>query len=67
MAIEGKLIEQVQQQDLKGLMAFDEEHPNAKAIVVSGDKRPRLLRLNDALTMALLPWRIFINTLSEGC
>ncbi len=44
IAIEIKISDQVHQQDLKGLIAFCEEYPKAQAIVVSQDKKPRLLK-----------------------
>ena len=58
--------EQVHQQDLKGLIAFCEEHPTTKAIVVSQDKRTRQLKVNDQLTISILPWKIFLKKLWEG-
>lgn len=65
-AIEVKLSEQVHQEDLKGLIAFCEEHPKAKAYVVSLDPRPRKLIVNDALTIHILPWKIFLENLWNG-
>lgn len=62
-AIEVKISEQVHQQDLKGLIAFCEEHPKAHAIVVSQDKRPRLLQVNDTISINILPWKNFLKKL----
>jgi predicted AAA+ superfamily ATPase len=66
LAIEVKISEQVHQEDLKGLIAFCEEHPNAQAIVISQDKRPRILNVNDNLTIAILPWKTFLNRMWNG-
>jgi predicted AAA+ superfamily ATPase len=66
IAIEVKISEQVHQQDLKGLMAFCEEHPQAKGLVVSQDKKPRLLEVNSALSISILPWETFLTKLWAG-
>lgn len=66
MALEVKLSEQVHQQDLKGLIAFCEEHPNAKAIVVSQDARPRILKIDEKVSIAIMPWRDFLENLWNG-
>ena len=58
-----KISEQVHQQDLKGLIAFCEENPKARDIVVSQDKRPRELRVNDNLAISILPWKNFLKKL----
>jgi predicted AAA+ superfamily ATPase len=65
-AIEVKISEQVHQEDLKGLIAFCEEYPEAKAIVVSQDKKPRLLQVNDKLSISILPWKDFLTDLWKG-
>jgi len=66
VAIEVKISEQVHQQDLKGLIGFCEEHPHAKAIVVSQDACPRLVRLNSGIEITILPWRDFLAQLWVG-
>jgi predicted AAA+ superfamily ATPase len=66
VAIEVKISEQVHQQDLKGLIAFCEEHPKAHGIVVSLDKQPRLLKVHDKLAIHILPWREFLTQLWGG-
>ncbi len=63
LAIEVKISTQVHQEDLKGLIAFCEEHPKFKAIVVSQDKNPRDLKVNNQLTIHILPWRGFLEQL----
>jgi len=62
-AIEVKLSKQVHKQDLKGLLAFCEEHPKTKAIVVSLDTRPRDLVINPDTTIHILPWDVFLTQL----
>lgn len=67
VAIEIKISGQVHAQDLRGLSAFCEEHPHAKAIVVSQDLAPRTLALKDDQgTIDILPWRIFMEELWAG-
>lgn len=63
LAIEVKISEQVHKQDLKGLIAFCEEHPKAKSIVISQDKRARLLEVSDDLEITILPWKTFLKKL----
>ncbi len=63
LAIEVKISKQVHQQDLKGLLAFCEEHPTAKAVVVSLDSRSRDLSINDGSIIHILPWNIFLKQL----
>lgn len=65
-AIEVKISEQVHQQDLKGLIAFCEEHPGTNAFVVSQDKHPRLLSVSDAIDIHILPWQHFLEKLWSG-
>lgn len=63
MAIEVKISECVQRADLKGLMAFCEEHPTTKAIVVSQDSAPRKLIEKNGVEIEILPWKIFLEKL----
>ena len=63
MAVEVKISECVQRADLKGLIAFCEEHPTTKAIVVSQDPEPRKIKANDFVDIEVLPWRIFLDRL----
>ncbi len=63
VAIEVKISKQVHQQDLKGLIAFCEEHPHTKAFVISQDKHPRDLVINPVTTIHILPWNIFLSRL----
>lgn len=63
LALEVKISEQVHQQDLKGLIAFCEEHPKTQAIVISQDKRKRLLKVNDDIQIMIMPWHLFLKQL----
>ena len=63
VAIEIKISNQVHAQDLRGLSAFCEEHPDAKAIVVSQDAVPRKLMMGDNLQIHITPWRVFLEQL----
>ncbi|NNM59446.1 MAG: ATP-binding protein [Legionellales bacterium] len=63
VALEIKISEQVHQQDIKGLLAFCEEHPDARAFVISQDKRARKIELNDKQSILILPWRSFLEKL----
>lgn len=66
VAIETKISGQVHQQDLKGIIAFCEEHPETKPYVVSQDQRPRQLKVNDSITISILPWKTFLTSLWQG-
>jgi predicted AAA+ superfamily ATPase len=66
VAIEVKITKQVYQQDLKGLIAFCEEYPKAKGIVVSQDLKPRVLTINKNMSLTILPWEDFLNQLWDG-
>lgn len=63
VAIEVKISKQVHQQDLKGLIAFCEEHRNTKAYVVSQDTASRKLEMNDKFNILILPWKNFLEKL----
>lgn len=63
LAIEVKISEQVHKQDLKGLIAFCEENPETQAIVISQDKRPRVLEATPEINIHILPWEIFLKKL----
>lgn len=66
VAIEVKISDLVHKEDLKGLIAFCEEFPKVQAIVVSQDKRSRHLKINDTLTITILPWTVFLTKLWDG-
>lgn len=51
---------------LKGDIAFCEEHPHTKAIVVSQDSSTRLLKVNDTIEIMILPWDEFLTQLWNG-
>jgi predicted AAA+ superfamily ATPase len=62
IAIEVKIAQQVHKEDLHGLIAFSQEFPNAKCIVVSQDPKPRAIVLEN-VTISILPWRKFLENL----
>ncbi len=66
LAIEVKISKQVHQQDLKGLIAFCEEHPSATGIVISQDLNARQLVINDTLKITIYPWHDFLSKLWAG-
>ncbi len=66
VAIEVKISDTVHKQDLKGLIAFSEEHPDTTPYVISQDSRPRKLSINDDLAITILPWRTFLDKLWRG-
>lgn len=66
VAIEVKISKQVHQQDLKGLIAFCEEHPAIKAYVVSQDYCSRKLEVKDKINILILPWKDFLEKLWVG-
>jgi predicted AAA+ superfamily ATPase len=66
LAIEVKIAEQVHQADLKGLIAFCEEHPKTQGIVISQDKRVRKLEINKKISILIYPWRTFLKKLWSG-
>jgi len=66
VAIEVKISDQVHKEDLKGLVAFCEEFPKTRAIVVSQDKRSRRLELDNKQTITILPWEAFLAQLWQG-
>lgn len=66
VAIEVKISEQVHKQDVKGLIAFCEEHPRATALVVSRDARKRKIELNEHRSVMIMPWQDFLKDLWAG-
>lgn len=66
IAIEVKISRTVHKQELNGLIAFCEEHHPKKAIVVSLDTAPRLLKIEEDIDIHILPWEHFLKTLWAG-
>ena len=66
VAIEVKISQQVHKQDIKGLLAFCEEHPSATALVISQDKKKRKIELENGQSVLIIPWRDFLNDLWAG-
>lgn len=66
VAIEVKISEKISRQDIKGLLAFCEEHPTTQPFVISQDPRPRkleIMRNDNPLSISILPWRLFLERL----
>tara|TARA_R110000868_G_scaffold158036_3_gene385796 strand:+ start:43845 stop:45029 length:1185 start_codon:yes stop_codon:yes gene_type:complete len=66
VAIEVKISRLVRKTDIKGLRAFVEEHKPERAIVVSQDRAPSKLPINDEQSVDVLPWKVFLDELWEG-
>lgn len=66
VAVEVKISEQVHLQDLKGLISFCEEHSKTKPIVISQDKRARILETDNGLSINITPWYLFLERLWNG-
>lgn len=63
IALEVKISKEVHQEDLKGMLAFCEEHPKTKAIVVSQDSAPRKMNIDKTTILTILPWKVFLERL----
>jgi len=66
VAIEIKISNSPHKSDLKGIIAFQEEHKPKKAIVVCLAPQPRLLNLDSDTEILILPWEVFIDKLWSG-
>ena len=66
IAIEVKLNREVHMQDVKGLLAFCEEHPNTTAFIVSQDSKKRKIELAKGKPIMIMPWRDFLTDLWGG-
>lgn len=66
IAIEVKISRTVYKQELGGLIAFCEEHRPKKAIVVSLDAEPRLLKIDEQIEIHIFPWEHFLKMLWQG-
>lgn len=66
IAIEVKINRNVHKQEIRGLIAFCEEHHPKKAIVVSCDAAPRLLKIADGVEIHIMPWEHFLKALWKG-
>lgn len=63
IAIEVKIDAQVERADLRGLIAFQEEHQPKLACVVSQDARSRKILIAPGREILILPWRKFLEML----
>lgn len=66
IAVECKISKQVHAQELKGLIAFNEEFSPKRSIVVSQDPVARLLTLENKQAIEILPWKDFLSRLWAG-
>jgi predicted AAA+ superfamily ATPase len=66
VAIEVKIDGQVHKQDIKGLVAFCEEHSDTTALVVSQDTKKRKMELESGKAIMIMPWREFLSDLWGG-
>ena len=66
VAIEVKISKQVNREDVRGLLAFCEEHQPQKAIVVSQDSKPRKWEIENGTEILVLPWQTFLKQLWRG-
>lgn len=66
IAIEVKISQEVHAQDMKGLLAFCEEHPTIRAFVVSQDIKKRKMELVKGQSIMIMPWRDFLTDLWNG-
>lgn len=63
IALEVKLSSQVKKENLKGLIAFAQEHQPKRLIVVSQDAAPRRLTEGLNTPIEILPWQDFLRAL----
>jgi predicted AAA+ superfamily ATPase len=66
VAIEVKISSHVDRSDLKGLIAFVEEHHPKAAYVVSLDPNPRKMQITADYAIHILPWKVFLERLWKG-
>ncbi len=65
ITVEVKISRNVKKQDLKGIIAFMEEHKPSQNYVVSLDTAPRKLLVDDQ-ELLILPWQEFLRRLWNG-
>ena len=63
VAIEVKITDSISKHDLKGLIAFIEDHQPQKAYVVCQAPRARKIQINPNCAIHVLPWREFLEKL----
>lgn len=61
VAIEVVLTDRVDAKDFRGLKTFVEEFAPKRAIVVSNEKRPRLIEISRYAAIEIYPWRVFLE------
>jgi hypothetical protein len=62
VAVEVKVSQDIAPSELKGIQAFMEEHPAAKAIVVANVDRPRLIKVDHG-DITILPIDLLLQKL----
>ncbi|MGD9152696.1 MAG: AAA family ATPase [Gammaproteobacteria bacterium] len=63
VAVEVKIKNQVEKQDIKGLIAFTEEHVPEQSIVVSLDSAARKIDIGGNREILVLPYKVFLKRL----
>jgi uncharacterized protein len=63
VAIEVKISQEVGKEQIRGLVAFSQEHKPEHAIVVSLDLLPRKIKVEDGTDILVLPWHTFLEQL----
>ncbi len=63
LAVEVKISPHIERGDIKGLIAFCEEHSSTQGIVVTQDAQPRCLTISDTIKIDVLPWKVFLEKL----
>jgi predicted AAA+ superfamily ATPase len=66
IAVEVKISEKVHITDLRGMIAFSEEHRPEASYVVCTAARARKIQLENNLEITLLPWALFLKRLWNG-
>lgn len=63
VAIEVKITNKIEKQNLKGLIAFSQEHKPKHAIAVSLDPNRRKIKVDGGTDILVLPWEEFLKML----
>lgn len=63
LAIETKIASSIDKTDIRGLIAFKQENPQAKAIVVCTCSRARVIRIENDLEINVIPYENFLKDL----
>lgn len=63
IALEIKIAESIHKEDLRGLIAFTEEHSPKSAIVICQEKTHRKITINEKTIIDVMPWQLFLEKL----